>query len=107
MRHADATSDGHGDDLHQGRMEDDEDDGTPMLSATSTLDRKTGQATTMRQSATGTLDRKTDQAPPTTCFLPSTLTNETRPTTPDKKCRGHEEEAQDGGRMTRRRTAAR
>jgi hypothetical protein len=61
------TNNGHGD-LHQGRMEDDEDGGTPMLSATGTLDRKTGQATPMRQSATGsTLDRKTDQAPPTTC----------------------------------------
>jgi hypothetical protein len=100
-------SDGHGDDLHQGRMEDDEDGGTPMMSTPSTLDRKTGQDTTMRQSAIGTLDRKTDQAPPTTCFLPSTLTNETRPTTPDKKCRGHEEEAKDGGRTAMMRTAAR
>jgi hypothetical protein len=101
------TSDGHGDDLHQGRMEDDEDDGTPRMSATGTLDRKTGKATPMRQSATGTLDRKTDQAPPTTCFQPSTPTNETRPTNPDKKCRGHDEDATDGGRTTMRRTAAR
>jgi hypothetical protein len=60
-------SDGHGDDLHQGRMEDDEYGGTPM------------------PSATGTLDRKTSQVSPTTCFQPSTLTNETRPTTPDKR----------------------
>jgi hypothetical protein len=101
------TRDGHGDDLHQGRMEDDEDGGTPMLSETGTLDRKTGQATPMRQSATGTLDRKTDQAPPMTCFQPSTLNNETRPTTPDKKCRGHDEEAKDGDRTTMMRTAAR
>jgi hypothetical protein len=102
------TSDGHGDDLHQGGMEDDEDGGTPMMSATGTLDRKTGQVTPMPQSATGTLDRKTDQAPPTTCFQPSTLTNETRLTNPEKKCRVHEDEdAMDGGRMTMRRTAAR
>jgi hypothetical protein len=45
------TSDHGGDgDLHQGRMEDDEDGGTSM------------------PSATGTLDRKTSQASPTTCF---------------------------------------
>jgi hypothetical protein len=79
--------DGYGD-LDKGRMEDDGDGGTPMLSATGTLDRKTGQATPMRQSATGTLDRKTDQAPPTTCIQPSTLTNETRSIINDKECRG-------------------
>jgi hypothetical protein len=103
------TSDGHGDDLHQeGRMEDDEDGGTPMLSATGTLDRKTGQATPMRQSATGTLDRKTDQAPTMTCFQPSTPTHEKRPTTNDKECRGHEEDTKDGcSRMTRMSIAAR
>jgi hypothetical protein len=96
------TSDhGHGDDLHQGRMEEDEDGGTPMMSATGTLDRKTGQATPMRQSATGTLDRKTDQATPTTCFQPSTPTHENkRPTrTNDKECRCHDDDAQDGCRM--------
>jgi hypothetical protein len=76
------SDDGHGDDLHQGRMEDDEDGGTPMMSAT------------------GTLDRKTDQAPPTTCFQPSTPTHENkRPTTNDKECRGHDEDAKEGGRM--------
>jgi hypothetical protein len=65
-------------DLHQERMEDDEDGGTPMLSATGTLDRKTGQVTPMRQSATGTLDRKTDQASPTTCFHQRKATNKKR-----------------------------
>jgi hypothetical protein len=75
------TSDGYGDDLHQGRIKDDEDGGTPMLSAT------------------GTLDRKNDQAPPTTCFQPSTPTHEKRPTTNDKECRDHDENAKYGGRM--------
>jgi hypothetical protein len=69
QEHGRRDDEGHGRDLPRpGRMEDDEDDGTPMLSATGTLDRKTGQATPMRQSAIGTLDRKTDQATPTTCF---------------------------------------
>jgi hypothetical protein len=100
------SDDGHGDDLHQGRMEDDEDGSTPMLSATGTLDRKTGQATPIWQSATGTLDRKTNQAPPMTCFQPRTLTNETRPTTNSKECRGHDEDTKDGCRMTMMSTAA-
>jgi hypothetical protein len=53
------TRDGHGD-LHQGRMEDDGNGGTPM------------------PSATGTLDRKTSQASPATCFQPRPITNVTR-----------------------------
>jgi hypothetical protein len=60
--------------LHKGRMEDDEDGGTLM------------------PSATGTLDRKTSQASPTTCFQPRELPTTTRSINNDKACRGHEEE---------------
>jgi hypothetical protein len=84
------TSDGYGD-LHKGRMEDDEDGGTPM------------------PSATGTLDRKTSQAPPTTCFQPNQLlTNATRPTNnDDTACGCHDDDENDGRMMTMMKIAAR
>jgi hypothetical protein len=82
----DETRDGgpHGD-LHQGRMEDDEDGGSPM------------------PSATGTLDRKTSQASPTTCLLHRE--QPTRSINKDKACRCHREDAKDG--CTRLRTPRR
>jgi hypothetical protein len=77
------TSDGYGD-LHQGRMEDDEDGGSLM------------------PSATGTLDRKTSQASPATCFQPNRATNK------DKACRCQDADANDGWmRRMMMRTAAR